>query len=142
VPEQILSVIFKQAGRDKGHIPVWGTINNLQYKQTLVKYRGCWRLYINTTVLKNSPKRLGETIEVTIGFDTTDRTIPPHPDWTQALLQNQAAKKVFDSLPPSGKKEITKYIAVLKTGESRAKNIQKAIGLLSGENKFVGRNSS
>lgn len=51
VPGPILQKIFKQAGRDKGPIPIKGTINKKPYRQTLVKYSGAWRLYINTTMI-------------------------------------------------------------------------------------------
>ncbi|MDP4217646.1 MAG: YdeI/OmpD-associated family protein [Bacteroidota bacterium] len=106
VPEEILKEIFRQSGKDKGHIPVRGSVNRRSYKQTLVRYRGHWRLYINTTILKDSPKRIGETIGITIRYDPGDRTIPPHPGLARALDENEAAKKVFDSLPASRKKEI------------------------------------
>ena len=69
VPEHILTKIFIEAGKDKGHIPICGMINEKEYVQTLLKYQGEWRLYINTTMLKNSPKRIGEMIEVTIKLD-------------------------------------------------------------------------
>src|ERR1044071_2649608 len=87
VPEKILKEIFQKAGKDKGPIPVQGTVNGKAFQQTLVKYSGHWRLYINTTMLKNSPKRIGETIEVTIEFDPTDRTIEPHPKLIKALAE-------------------------------------------------------
>ena len=81
VPELILEEIFSQAGKSKGAIPVRGSVNGKLYQQTLVKYSGEWRLYINLKMLKNSPKRIGETIEVEIEFDPSDRTISPHPKW-------------------------------------------------------------
>ena len=140
VPVKILEEIFRQSGKDKGHIPVRGTVNQRSYKQTLVKYSGDWRLYINTTILKDSPKRIGEVIEVTIRHDPEDRTIQPHPAFVKALKENKEAKKVFDGLPASRKKEIVRYISALKTPESVAKNIQRAIGFLTGDNRFVGRN--
>lgn len=139
VPEQILNEIFSQAGKDKGYIPVDVTINGKEHKQTLVKFRGDWRLYINTAMLKNSPKRVGETIEITIAYDPVDRTIAPHPEFSQALEQNQEAKRVFDSLSASRQKEIIRYISNLKSAESITNNVQKAIGFLTGKNRFVGR---
>jgi hypothetical protein len=139
VPGKILEEIFRQSGKDKGHIAVCGSVNRKPYKQTLVKYSGDWRLYINTTMLKDSPKRLGEIIEITIQHDPEDRTIQPHPAFAKALYENREAKKVFDGLPASRKKEILRYIAALKTPESLSKNIQRAIGFLTGDNRFVGR---
>lgn len=139
VPEIILTDIFKQAGKDKGTIPIRGTVNDLPYKQTLVKYSGDWRLYINMLMLKNSPKRIGETIELTIEFDPSDRTIKPHPKLVKALKGNKQAKAIFDSLAPSMQNEIVRYIANLKTEASIDKNVIKAIDFLLGKGRFVGR---
>lgn len=139
VPEQILRGVFKQAGKDKGYIPICGTVNGEEYTQTLVKYKGEWTLYINTKMLKNSPKRIGEEIEIGIAFDPTDRTLTPHPKLLKALNENKTAKSEFDKLPPSRQKEIIRYISFLKTEESVTKNIAKAIGFLNGKNRFIGR---
>jgi hypothetical protein len=139
VPQEILVRLFKDAGRDKGHIPVCGMVNGKPYVQTLLRYKGEWRLYINTAMLPNSPKRIGELIEVSIEFDPGDRTLQPHPDLIKALTQNKEAEAVFQRLTPSMKKEIIRYISTLKTDEARAKNIKLAIGFLLGENSFVGR---
>ena len=139
VPQEILVMLFKDAGKDKGHIPVCGLINGKPYEQTLLRYKGEWRLYINTVMLADSPKRIGELIEVSVEFDSRDRTLQPHPDLVKALGQNKKAEAVFHGLPPSGKKEIIRYISNLKTVESREKNIKLAIGFLLGENRFIGR---
>lgn len=139
VPEQILNDLFTQAGKDKGHIPVCIVINNNQHKQTLVKFSGDWRLYINTTILKNSPKRIGETIDIAIEFDPADRSIKPHPEFLKALDLNKEAKQVFESLSASRQKEIIRYISFLKSADSVTRNVQKAMGFLTGKNRFVGR---
>lgn len=139
IPEVILTEIFNQAGKNKGHIPVAGTVNNLPYQQTLLKYSGLWRLYINTLMLKNSPKRVGETIKVTIEYDPSDRTIKPHAKLTEALKNNLEAKVRFDNLSPSMQKEIVRYISSLKTEESRSRNIERAINFLLGKGSFIGR---
>jgi hypothetical protein len=139
VPDKILKEIFLQAGKEKGHIPIRGTINDKAYQQTLVKYKGAWRLYINTTMLDNSPKKIGEKITISIAFDPLTRTITPHPEFVKALKANKAAKSVFDSLPPSRQKEIVRYIAMLKTATSVDRNIKRAINFLTGKENFIGR---
>jgi len=139
IPSIILNAVFQQANKNKGPIPVKGTINGKQYQQTLVKYSGEWRLYINMKMLNNSPKRIGEIIEVSIEFDPGDRTIQPHPKWVKALADNKEAKDIFDGLSPSKQKEIVRYIANLKTEESVDKNVLRAINFLLGKERFVGR---
>ena len=116
-----------------------GTINGKQYQQTLVKYSGEWRLYINLKMLKNSPKRIGEIIEVEIDIDPSDRTIEPHPGLIKALAGNEEAKNVFEGLSPSKQKEIVRYISNLKTEESINRNVARAINFLLGKERFVGR---
>lgn len=141
IPHEILIQLFVDAGKEKGHIPVKGVVNGKEYTQTLLRYKGAWRLYINIQMLPNSPKRIGESIDLSIAYDPLDRTLKPHPELTQALAENKEAAMVFERSSPSLQKEIIRYIASLKTDESRAKNIQRAIGFLLGHNGFIGRNS-
>ena len=90
-------------------------------------------------MLKDSPNRIGEEIEVTIKYDAADRTLTPHPKLIKALKENKKAKAIFDSLSPSIKKEIVRYISFLKSEVSIENNIKKAIGFLLGRNRFLGR---
>ncbi|SFO40203.1 Bacteriocin-protection, YdeI or OmpD-Associated [Paenimyroides ummariense] len=139
IPDEVLDAVFKEAGRNKGPIPINGTINEKAYTQTLVRFKGAWRLYINTIMLSDSPRRIGEYLDVTIKFDPLDRSVEPHPDFALALQKNKTAEKVFLQIPPFLRKEIIRYINSLKTPEKRAENIEKAIGFLLGKNKFIGR---
>lgn len=139
VPEDILNSIFIEAKKNKGHIPIKGTVNGNPYQQTLVKYSGEWRLYINTTMLKNSPKRIGEMIELSVMFDPVERVVDMHPKFEQALNENKEAKASLERLRPSLRDEIIRYISSLKTEESIDKNIKKAIDYLMGRGKFLNR---
>lgn len=139
LPEKVLESIFIQAAKDKGPIPIKGTINGKPYLQTLVKFDGAWRLYINAKMLKNSPKRIGEIIEITVAYDSDERAIEQHPKLVRALIENPEAKAVFDGLRPSLQKEIVRYIANLKSEKSIDRNITKAIAFLLGKERFIGR---
>lgn len=139
VPETILESLFREFGKDKGPIPIRGLINGQEYKQTLVKYSGHWRLYINTQMLANSPKRIGETVELSVAFDPEERKVEMHPKLAEALQNNPEANGIFESLTPSHKLEIVRYIANLKTEVSVERNVEKAISYLLGKERFVGR---
>ncbi|WP_442787329.1 YdeI/OmpD-associated family protein [Flavobacterium suncheonense] len=139
VPEAILQSIFEDAGKDKGPIPIKGTVNDNPYLQTLVKYAGHWRLYINTLMLKDSPKRIGESLTITVAFDPEERKIDMHPVLAKALTENPDAAAIFETLTPSRQKEIIRYIANLKTEEKVKENTAKAINFLLGKDKFAGR---
>ena len=90
-------------------------------------------------MLKNSPKRMGEVIEVEIEYDPKDRTIEIHPNLLNALVNNKAASDVFYNLSTSKQKEIVRYISNLKTEESIIKNVRRAINFLKGKERFLGR---
>jgi len=138
-PEDILAAVFEQVGRSKSPIPIFGAVNGRPYLQTLVRYHGAWRLYINMIMLDNSPKRIGEMIDVTIAYNPIARAIMPHPALLKALSENEKAKAVFDGLTASLRNEMIKYISNLKTEDSIRKNVQKAIDFLLGKGRFVGR---
>jgi hypothetical protein len=139
LPENILSAVFKHAGRNKSPIPVSGSVNGKPYKQTLVKYQGAWRLYINLMMLDNSPKRIGEIIDVVLAYDPNPKEFTAHSALIRALEENLQAKNIFEGLTPSLRNEIIKYINNLKTEGSVHKNVDKAIAFLLGKGRFLGR---
>lgn len=139
IPNEILDDIFKTSGKNKSPIPVKGTVNGKVFKQNLMKYLGEWRLYINVTMLKDSPKRIGEMIEISLEFDNSERTVSIHPDLEKAINENQIALQNFQNLIPSRKLELIRYINNLKTEKSIQRNIEKIINHLKGETDFFGK---
>ena len=127
IPQEILNELFETSGKNKSPIPVKGTVNGKEFKQNLMKYLGEWRLYINLTMLKDSPKRIGEILEIFIEFDDSDRTISIHPDLDKAIKENPVALQNFENLIPSRKSELIRYINNLKTEASIQRNIDKII---------------
>jgi hypothetical protein len=139
LPVRVLNAILKQADKERGTIPVSGTLDGHAYIQTLVKYSGKWRLYLNGPMRKSAEKDVGDTVAVTIEFDPVERIVPIHPKLSQALKDNPDAKLAFEKLSPSRQKEIARYIANLKSEEAVVKNVARAIGFLGGKERFVGR---
>ena len=139
VPEDILAELFVRAGRDKGPIPVCGTLNGTAYEQTLVRYAGAWRLYVNMVMLPDSPRRVGETVEVTIAFDPRDRSLPMLPALAEALAADAPAREIFAGLPPSLRQEVIRYLTNLKTEASVRRNVLRALAWLKGQQRFIGR---
>jgi len=139
LPTAVLKNIFKQAGKEKGPIPVKGKLNEHPFIQTLIKYSGKWRLYLNTPMRKGANADVGDTVSVEIEYDADERTIIMHPKLKTALSKNKKAKIAFDKLASSRQKEIIRYINFLKTEESVDRNVKRAIQFLSGKERFVGR---
>ena len=138
VPEPILEAIFADAGKRTGPIPIAGTVNGAPYQQSLVRFQGAWRLYVNTAMLKDSPRRIGERLALTVAHDPVGRGAPTSPEFDRALAAHPQAKAVFDGLRPSRQREIVRYIASLKSPASTQRNVARAIAFLTGEGRFVG----
>jgi len=139
VPQSVLNKIFKQAGKEKGKIPVKIKIDGYDFIQTLVKYSGAWRLYLNTPMRKAADKDVGDTAIFEIRYDPDERKVAMHPKLKEALKNNEDAKKVFDRLAPSRQLEILRYISFLKTEASVDKNVVRAINFLLGKERFIAR---
>jgi hypothetical protein len=139
LPEPILTDLFKQAGKEKGKIPVTMTIDGHGFIQTLIKYRGAWRLYLNTPMRKSAKKEVGDTADFEVYYDAAPREIPMHPKLKAALTKNKGAKKMYDGLRPSLQLEIVRYISFLKTEESIDRNVLRAINFVLGKERFIGR---
>jgi hypothetical protein len=139
VPGSVLKTIFKQAEKDKGPIRVTGTIDGHPFTQTLVRYQQDWRLYINGPMLKAAGKQTGDRITLTLSFDPNEPVLSMHPKLKAALVSDKHASSIFESLIPSRKKEIIRYINNLKTDASVDLNVKRAIRFLSGKERFIGR---
>lgn len=134
-PDDVLKAIFEQAAKDKGPIPVRGVLNGAPFVQTLVRYAGAWRLYINGPMLKDSGLTVGDIAKVEIEFDPRPREAPMPPKLRAAFRKSATARKLFESLPPSRQKEILRYIGSLKSDESIERNVERVISQLLGGNE-------
>ena len=140
VPDQILEALFAQAGKKPaGPLPVCGKLNGHPFIQTVVKFSGLWRLYLNMPMRKAAGIDVGDRAEVELQFDPEPRDYPMHPRLAEALEQNEVAMAAFEKLSPSRQKEIVRYIAHLKSEERVAHNVARAIRFLCGEERFAGR---
>lgn len=139
LPEEVLEGLFIQAGKSKGPIPVKGIMNGHGFIQTLVKFRNAWRLYLNTPMREATNTKVGDTVTITISYDSEPREEKMHPKLKDALHNHKEAKRVYDGLRPSLQKEIIRYINFLKTEESVNRNVEKAIRFLLGKERFIGR---
>lgn len=133
LPENVLSGLFKQADKTKGPIQVRGTVNGKRFKQTLVKYQGAWRLYINGEMRRAAEIDVGAEAHIKIEYDPLPRIeLMPSKLWA-ALSKSKTAKVAFESLRPSRQKEILRYLNSMKTESSLERNIEKIIQHLLGE---------
>ena len=127
VARDVLNDLFRQAGRRRGPIPVTGTLNRKAFTQTLVKFRGHWRLYINGPMLRAARVGVGDIVTIQLKLDRVLRVEPVPPALARTLQNSAAAQHSFDNLAPSRRKEICRYLNALKTEVSFARNCRTVV---------------
>lgn len=104
---------------------------------------GSFYLYLHEQVRTASSTSVGDMVDVEVRFDAEYRGGPAHPlpDWfAEQLNHNAAAKQGWDALVPSRQKEIVRYFAQLKSAEAKARNLERALHVLSGgKARFMAR---
>lgn len=147
-PDKIIEKLFDQAGKKTSPISVKGKIKGAFFQQSLVRYLGDWRLYVNMIMAKTAGIKfsksiseiVGEKVEIEIEFDDSPPTYGMVDFFKDALDKNPVAKKNWDKLIPSRKKEILRYFSWLKSDEAKQRNLEKVLRALSGkEERFMAR---
>ena len=105
--------------------------------------KGSFYLYLNGPVRAAAGVSVRDTVRVELEFDRSYRNGPLHPmprRLKEALRQNSVAERNWNALPPSRKKEVLRYFAGLQSDDTRARNVVRAIRVLSGETgRFMAR---
>jgi hypothetical protein len=104
---------------------------------------GSFYLYLHGEIRKASGTAVGDRVRVEIDFDAGYRNGPQHPmpRWFRlALGRTPQAWENWIALIPSRKKEILRYFSRLNSPDARARNLGKALVVLSGQTgRFMAR---
>jgi len=133
LPPRRLAALFEAAGKQRGPIPVRVVIGDATFRQNLIKYRGGWRLYLNTPMRAAAGKDVGDRVALDVEFDPEPRVEPMPVALRRALAKHAGAKAAFLELTPSRRKEIQRYLNSAKTEATVARNVAKVLAYLSGE---------
>ncbi len=107
--------------------PVKISINKYTYRSTIAVMNGTFMVGISADVREKAGVKGGDKINVEIELDAEPREVTLPPDFKKALDKNAAAKKFYDGLSYSRKKNYVVLIEQAKTEETRKKRIDKAI---------------
>jgi hypothetical protein len=110
--------------------PIKVTINGFTYRSTVAVMGGDFMVGVNAENREGAKVKGGDKIEVTIELDTQPRELEIPGVFQKILDKNSAAKKKFEALSYSKKKELVVPVANAKTDETRNRNIEKALGIL------------
>jgi hypothetical protein len=130
VPAEIADALLKQANKKNGPVPVRGRLRARPFTQTIVKFRGVWRLYLNGDMRRRAGVESGDRVEIELAFDPKPPQTRIPARLASALRADMRARAAFDALTPSRRKEIIAYLDYLKTDEALERNVNKVLGQL------------
>lgn len=126
---QIPPAIIDKLGAGKKP-PVKVTINGFTYRSTVAVMGGAFMVGVNAENRAGAGVKGGDKIKVTLQLDTEPREVEV-PDFFKKMLdKNPTAKKKFETLSYSKKKELIVPITEAKTEETKQKRIDKALNAL------------
>ena len=111
----------------RGQIRIKGEINGFAFSGTLFPTgRGTHFLIVNKKLLAGGKAAAGLKAKFRLQPDTTPRpAAPPAKELLRELGQSKRLLKFFESLSPSRRNEIAKWIAQCKTSEARTRRSQQ-----------------
>jgi len=125
-------VRVSRAFQRKGYIQVRGQLNKNPFKTTLVPTGGGkYRLFINGIMRKQAGVDVGDKIKIELELDPQLRTIPMPRAFEEVLKHNPKARREFERLTPSRRKDILLYMNALKRPESLQKVIERVMKSLT-----------
>ena len=111
----------------RGHVPVVGTADGAELAATLVPVGGGrHRLFLNGAVRSAIGKGVGDSVEIRVRLDRSDRT-PETPSDLQEALAGSGATAAWEALAPSRRKECLVWLADAKRDQTRADRIGRIV---------------
>ena len=111
----------------RGHVPVVGTADGAELTATLVPVGdGRHRLFLNSDVRDAIGKGAGDSVEIRVRLDRSDRTPETPPDLQEALVGG-GASAAWEALAPSRRKELLVWLADAKREQTRAARIGRIV---------------
>jgi hypothetical protein len=123
--EQVAAV-----GEGAKRFPVVATVNGYSWRTTVTRMRGEFLLGLNRDVRESAGLEAGDDVAVRIELDTASREVDVPDALARALAQDSAAKKEFDRLSFTHRKEYARWVADAKREEPRDRRIAQAIQML------------
>lgn len=94
-----------------------------------------------TSLAEIKPAQLSRLVKAAVAQDSSQEIapqarakraeIPVHPEFAKALAANPQARRFFESLPPSARREYCEWIATAKQDATRLRRIEEAMVMLT-----------
>ncbi|MEV6608149.1 YdeI/OmpD-associated family protein [Kutzneria sp. NPDC051319] len=125
VPAEVVEGL--QAGRQP---KVNVTIGGHTYRSTVAVRGGQFLIPLSAENRTAAGVTAGDEVDVDVTLDTAPREVEVPADLTEALATDPAARKIFDGLPFTHRKEYVRWIEEAKKAETRQTRVAKTLSQL------------
>ncbi|HEY9047468.1 MAG TPA: YdeI/OmpD-associated family protein [Ohtaekwangia sp.] len=119
----------------KGQVKVKALFDGHPYRGVLANMgTGCHVILVRKDIRASIGKKVGDIVKVEIDLDTEERVVDIPAELQKVLSKNTTAKKIFDSLSYTNRKEYANWIRDAKKEETREKRLAATLEkLLAGK---------
>jgi hypothetical protein len=114
---------------------VKATVNGVELRTTVAVYAGVSHVGFRKELRDAMGIAIGDRIEVKLEADTDERVVDVPDDLARALKKDEDAKRVFDGLAFTHRKEYARWVSEAKKEETRAARVGKTIAMLKAGTK-------
>ena len=107
--------------------PVRVTIRGHTWRTTPGVYDGVGYIVVNRSVKGATGVDAGDRVQVAMELDTEPRTVRVPKDLRAALAEDEAAKKAFDGMSFSHRREYVEWVEEAKRPETRSRRIAATV---------------
>jgi Bacteriocin-protection, YdeI or OmpD-Associated/Domain of unknown function (DUF1905) len=122
----------------RARVPVRETINGFPFRSSLMPMGGCHMMPVNKTLRDGAGVKPGDIVDLVMERDDEKRTVEAPPALKKALAKDKSAKRNWEKLAFTHKKEMAGWIAGAKQEETRARRLANVMSVLEKGTKWTG----
>src|SRR5262249_1612595 len=127
--EQVATV-----GEGAKRFPVVATVNGYTWRTSVARMGGEFLVGLNKEVRAGAAVAAGDTVALEPKLDSEPRTVEVPPALATALDGDPEAKRIYDGLAFTHRKEFARWVAEAKRDETRERRVAKALEMLHAGN--------
>jgi hypothetical protein len=117
-------------GEGAKRFPVAATIGDYTWRTTVTRMRGEFLLGLNKEVRAGAGAEAGDTVDVLVELDGAPREVEVPEALVAALDGDAEAKRAYDGMAYTHRKEFARWIAEAKREETRDRRVAQALEML------------
>jgi Bacteriocin-protection, YdeI or OmpD-Associated/Domain of unknown function (DUF1905) len=123
--EQVAAV-----GEGAKRFPAAATINGHRLRTTVVRMRGEFLFGLSKASRDEASVQIGDTVTFTLELDEAPREVEMPPALAAALDSDPEARRAFDALAYTHRKEYARWIAEAKRDQTRERRVAQAVEMI------------